>query len=79
MKKNLLTICIIFLVIMAILFAKFVSLRKQNLEVRKFNYGYEFYNKDKVNGLEVTTVINKAIDNNEKYGVQKDKNGYLLG
>ena len=78
MKKNLLTICIIFLVIMAILFAKFVSLRKQNLEVRKFNYGYEFYNKDKVNGLEVTTVINKAIDNNEKYGVQKDKNGYYI-
>ena len=78
MKKNLLTIFIIFLIIMTILFAKFVSLRRQNQEIQKFNYGYEFYNKDSLNGLDITTIINKAINNNEKYDVQKDENGYYI-
>ena len=78
MKKSLLTIFVVFIVIMSILFAKFVSVKKQNLETKKFNYGYEFYNKDNLTGLDVTTVINKAIDNNEKYNVQKDKDGYYI-
>lgn len=78
MKKSFLTILIIFLIIMAILFGKYVSLRKHNLEIKKFNNAYEFYNKENLNGLEITTVINKAIDNNEKYGVMKDENGYYI-
>lgn len=78
MKKTLLTISLIFLIIMAILFSKFVSVRKQNLEIQKFNYGYEFYNRDKLTGLDITTVINKAIDNNERNDVQKDENGYYI-
>lgn len=78
MKKGLLTICAIFLIIMVVLFAKFVSVKKQNQEIQKFNYGYEFYNKDNLSGLDVTTVINKAIDNNEKYDVKKDENGYYI-
>ena len=28
--------------------------------------------------LDITTVINKAIDNNEKYNVKKDKNGIYI-
>ncbi|MBR3697485.1 MAG: hypothetical protein IKM97_04415 [Clostridia bacterium] len=78
MKKNLLTIFIIFFIIMAVLLANYMSLKRKNQEIKKFNYGFEFYNKDNLNGLEITTIINKAIDNNEKYGVQKDKNGYYL-
>ena len=69
MKKSLLTIFVVFIVIMSILFAKFVSVKKQNLETKKFNYGYEFYNKDNLNSLDVITVINKEIDNIEKYNV----------
>lgn len=78
MKKNILILFIIFLIIMVILFAKFVSLRKQNAEIQKFNYGYEFYNRDNLKGLDITTLINKAIDNNEKYDVKKDKEGYYI-
>ena len=78
MKKNLLTIFIIFLIIMTILFMKYLSVRKENQEILKFNYGYEFYNRDNLSGLDITTVINKAIDNNERYDVQKDENGYYI-
>ena len=78
MKKSLLTIFIIFLVIMAILFGKFMSIKKQNSEIKKFNSGYEFYNRNDLCGLDITTVINKAIDNNEKYNVKKDKNGIYI-
>lgn len=78
MKKNLLTIFIIFLMIMAILLMKYISIRKQNQEIQKFNYGYEFYNRDDLRGVDITTVINKAIDNNERYNVPKDENGYYI-
>jgi len=78
MKKNLLTIFVIFLVIMAILFMKYISIRKKNQEIQKFNYGYEFYNRDNLRGLDITTVINKAIDNNERNKVKKDENGYYI-
>ena len=78
MKKNLITIFIVFLVIIATLFMKYISLKKQNQEIQKFNYGYEFYNRDNLNGLDITTVINKAIDNNEKYNVKKNEAGYYI-
>lgn len=78
MKKSFLTIFVIFLVIMVILFAKFLSVKKQNSEIQKFNSGYEFYNRNDLCGLDITTVINKAIDNNEKYNVKKDKDGNYI-
>ena len=72
MKKALLIMFTIFLTIMVVLFAKFVSIKKQNQEIKRFNYGYEFYNRDNLSGLDITTVINKAIDNNERNDVKKD-------
>lgn len=78
MKKNLLIITVIFIIIMAILFAKFFSIRKQNLDIKSFNSQYEFYNREDLSGLDITTVINKAINNNERNFVEKDKDGYYI-
>ena len=78
MKKSLFTIFIIFIIIMLILFAKYIALKGKNAEIKKFNYGYEFYNRNNLKGLDITTLINKAIDNNEKYNVKKDDLGYYI-
>lgn len=45
------------------------------MEIAKFNVRYEDYNKDNLNGLDITTVINRAISNNEKNYVEKDSDG----
>ena len=78
MKKGFLIILLIFIVIMIILFMKFLEIRKYNQEIKKFNYSYEFFNRNDLHGLDITTVINKAIDNNERFEVSKDENGYYL-
>ena len=78
MKKTLLIICILFLIIMLILFANLKQVQRQNRELQKFNSEYEFYNREGLCGVDITTVINKAVDNNEKYEVEKDENGYYI-
>lgn len=78
MKKTLLVICIIFLIIMLVLFWNFRQIQTENRAIKKFNYDYEFYNREGLCGIDITTVINKAIDNNEKYEVKKDENGYYI-
>ena len=78
MKKTLLIICILFLIIMLILFTNLKQVQRQNRELQKFNSEYEFYNREGLCGVDITTVINKAVDNNEKYEVEKDENGYYI-
>lgn len=74
MRKTILVIISIFIVILCVVLVKFKTAEQEKLEAKKFNSIYEEYNKDKLNGLDITTVINKAINNNEKYGIDKDEN-----
>lgn len=78
MKKTITVICVIFLVIMLILFWNLRQVQNENKKIQALNSGYEFYNRDDICGVDVTTVINKAIDNNEKCGVEKDERGYYI-
>lgn len=79
MKKTLLIICTIFLVIMCVLFLNYRQVQSKKNEIKKFNLEYEYYNtKEDLCGVDITTVINKAVNNNEKYEVQKDENGYYI-
>ena len=75
MKKTLFIICIVFFIIFLILFMNLKTVQKNNIEIKNFNAEYEFYNKENLYGVDVTTVINKAIDNNEKYEIKKDSSG----
>jgi hypothetical protein len=79
MKKNIIkSLCIIFIILIVasvIIFVKYKELQEQKRVVEKFNSEYEIYNKDELNGLDITTVINKAISNNEKYEITKDDEG----
>lgn len=54
---------------------QYKNLQKQKLEITKFNLDYEEYNKDNLNGLDITSLINRAISHNEKNFVEKDENG----
>lgn len=78
MKKTLSIICIIFLVIMLILYWNLKQVQAVSKETQKFNSQYEVYNREGICGIDITTIINKAYDNNEKFGVEKDENGYYI-
>ena len=79
MKKYFLVIVILVIAISSIFFFKYKEYQTQKREIEAFNSQYEIYNKEKVNGLDVISVISKATSNNEKYEIPKDENGiYLL-
>lgn len=79
MKKILFTMLIIVFIIVIIFVINYKNLQMQKQEIKKFNSIYEDYNKDNLNGLDITTLINKAISNNEKYAIPKNSEGlYLL-
>lgn len=42
----------------------------QQKELITFNKGFEAYNKKVMYGIDIISVLNKAIDNNRKYGVE---------
>lgn len=78
MKKNLFILLGIFIVIITILFYFYINYRNVELQALKLNKEYEMYTKDEILGSSLITVINKAIDQNEKNGIEKDeKNRYI--
>lgn len=79
MKKILFLLLIIIAVILGVVVNYYNKIQSQNDEINKFNFIYENYNKKNLNGLDITTLINKAISNNEKYAIPKDQEGlYIL-
>lgn len=78
MKKLFAVIFLILVVVSAVFVIKFKNYEKQKQEVSKFNARYEEYNKENLNGLDITTIINKAVNNNEKYNISKDENGLYI-
>lgn len=52
--------------------AGITSENTQQEELLAFNKGFEAYNKKLMYGVDVITVINKAIDNNKRYGIEND-------
>lgn len=82
MKKNIILIVILLVVILIIgiiCLLKYKEYEITQINLKKFNLTYEEFNKEELNGLDITTVINQATSNNEKYEIPKDDNGiYIL-
>jgi hypothetical protein len=75
MKKIIICLIVCFLVIFAIVFNWYTSNIKNVREVKSFNNEFEqYFNDEGITGVTLTSIINKAIDNNEKYKISKDNN-----
>ncbi len=71
----------IILVVILILVFITVAISQKNAEsnsLKSFNSEYEQYLGQTLYGTDILTIINKAIDNNEKYAIEKDNEGYYL-
>lgn len=78
MKKTLFTIILMFIIILTILVIMLINIKSNNMQLQQINDEYEYYTKKYIFGTELVTLINKAIDNNKKLGVEKDKDGFYI-
>jgi len=78
LKKTLFIIIGIFLLIMAMLVLLLIGVRSENMRLQQVNAEYEYFLNREIYGTELAALINKAIDNNKKYGVEADEFGYYI-
>ena len=78
MKKALIVILTIFLIIITILTINIKAKQDDEKAVKQFNQEYEKYLGQQIYGTEVTTIINKAIENNKQYNIPKDDKGMYI-
>ena len=78
MKKNVILILTIFLVIIVVIvygiYNRRASISKSSIE----NKAYESFYNHQVLGTDVISIINKAVDSNEKNSVGKDEKGNYI-
>ena len=78
MKKTLFIILITFFCIMIVLFVALRNAQGLERDTQKFNLEFEQYTNKNIYGTEIATMINKAVNNNEKYRIEKDENGFYI-
>ena len=78
MKRNFIFILCIVVIIIAILFAKYLNYKNEITAIKENNLEYEKYLNKEVLGTELTTIVNKAVDSNEKNSVPKDEQGFYV-
>lgn len=78
MKKILIYIICIVLIILSVIGTKYLNFKEQKSLIQKYNLEYEVYLNQDVTGRELTTAINRAVNNNEKNSVQKDEKGFYI-
>lgn len=77
MKKLIIFFAVIIVIISGISLIYFNYKAEYNIAKRS-NMEFEKYLNKEVDGMEVATAINKAIDNNQKYEIQKNNKGMYL-
>ena len=78
MKRNLVLIIIIFIIIILFLFVALKNAEAKERDIKKANFEYEQYTNREISGVELTTIINMAMNNNEKNKVEKNEDGFYI-
>jgi len=78
MKKNLIILLIFAIVIFIIISYNYFEYKASLQKVAKYNKEYEQYLDSEIYGADIATIINKAANQNEKNGVEKDEQNYFI-
>ena len=78
MRNSLLLISIPIVIIICSICGLLITVNTTNRIIKEENSEYEYYLNRTVYGTEVTTVINKAINQNENNNIAKDEKGYYI-
>lgn len=77
MKKLALFFLIVIIIIVGISYM-YLNYKSSYYTAQKENKQFESYKNQEIYGSELATIINKAVDNNEKNDVQKDDKGKYI-
>ena len=77
MKKIIIFFAIIVICLSGIAYIYITCKTSENAMIQH-NSEYEEYYKKEVNGLEIATIINKAVDSNEKNNIPKNQDGKYI-
>lgn len=77
MKQQLLIILATFFIIICIVCTVLINIQTEKNSIKNENSELEKYINKEIIGTDLATLISKAIDKNEKNGIQKDKNRLL--
>lgn len=78
MKKILIFIVSIVIITISAMAVKYINYKSEQAKIKENNLEYETYLNKQILGTELTTFINKAVDNNKKYNVPKDEQGFYI-
>ncbi len=78
MKKTFFLVLSVIAFILLIVFRSLFSKQLSNNKTQNKNIDFEVYLGKQITGNEVTTIINKAINENENNHINKDENGYYI-
>lgn len=77
MKKLAIFFLIVIIIVVGISYL-YLNYKSNYYTAQRENYQFESYNGKVIYGTELTTIINKAVDSNEKNDVQKDDKGKYI-
>ena len=78
MKKTALYILIAVFIIVLVLYVNISNAIEKQKKAEHFNNEYEIYLDKELSGTDIATIINRAIENNEKNSIPKDEKGFYL-
>ena len=79
MKKTLIYIISIVVILITIIMSKYYSYKESQSKIQENNLRYEKYLDKEIKGRDIATLINQAVDDNEKFFIKKNEKGkYIL-
>lgn len=78
MKKTLIVLILLVVAIVAVVVYQYNSYNIKLAETKKINQEYENFTNNEILGTSLITLINKAIDRNEKNNILKDDKGLYI-
>ena len=78
MKKGIIILIIFIIVAIAPIMLLISQYKAEKNEINKFNLEYEQYKDKTIYGTDIGSLINYAINNNEKYNIEKDEKGNYI-
>lgn len=78
MKKTVLYILIAVFLIVLVLYVNISNAIAKQRKAESFNNQFEMYLNKEISGTDIATIINRAIENNEKNSIPKDEKGFYI-
>lgn len=78
MKKIIVILLVVMLVVLSIIVYNYNVYKNSLSRTKKLNQEYEVFTEGEILGTSLITIINKAIDSNQKNKIELDDNGFYL-